>query len=131
MRRPSPRPWIAVAVALSSAAGLWLAQPPAVAAGPAAGDPAKGQAVYMANCMACHGAAADGKGPAAAALKPRPTDFSSAAWWAGKDDARVKAAIKSGKPGTAMMPFAQLSNDDLSHLVAFLRTKVQPGSAAP
>lgn len=100
------------------------------AAWAAGADPAKGQSIYMANCMACHGTKADGNGPAAAALKPKPTDFTSAAWWAGKDDKRVTAAIKTGKPGTAMMPFAQLSDEDLAHLVAFLKSKKAP-TASP
>jgi high-affinity iron transporter len=127
MSSPDLRLWITAPLALLGLGLALLGQPPAQAAGTAAAaDPVKGQAVYMANCMACHGAAADGNGPAAAALKPRPTNFSSAAWWEGKDDARVRSAIKSGKPGTAMMPFSQLSNDDLTHLVAFLRTKIKP-----
>lgn len=129
MPRPAARRWpLALVAAPLAALALALSSPQrAVAAGGAAeGDPTKGQAVYMANCMACHGVQADGAGPAAAALKPRPTDFTAAAWWEGKSDARVKSAIKSGKPGTAMMPFSQLSNDDLSHLVAFLRSKRAP-----
>lgn len=100
---------------------LVLAAPPAARA--AGADAARGQSIYMANCMACHGVQADGAGPAAAALKPKPTDFTSATWWTGKDDKRVMASIKTGKPGTAMMPFGQLTDDDLAHLLAFLKTK--------
>ena len=88
-----------------------------------AGDATAGQAVYMANCMACHGQKADGNGPASAALQPKPTDFTSAAYWSGTSDAAIKSAIKSGSPGTSMMGFAQLSDSDLNNVVAFLKTK--------
>ena len=89
----------------------------------AGGDATKGEAIYTANCMACHGQKADGKGPAAAALKPRPTDFTKADWWSGHDDGAIKALIKSGKPGTSMMGFPQLNDKQLDDLVAWMRSK--------
>ena len=88
-----------------------------------AADAAKGKQVYMANCMACHGAKADGKGPAAGAMSPKPTDFSKAAYWSGKSDDDVEARIKAGVPGTGMMAFTRLSDSDLANVVAFLRTQ--------
>ncbi|MCK6506210.1 cytochrome c [Myxococcota bacterium] len=88
-----------------------------------AADLAAGQKVYMANCMACHGISADGKGPAAASLQPPPADFTSPSFWASRDTAKVKSVIKTGKPGTPMMPFTQLSDQDLENLVAFLESK--------
>lgn len=88
-----------------------------------AADLAAGQKVYMANCMACHGISADGKGPAAASLQPPPADFTSPSFWASRDAAKVKSVIKTGKPGTPMMPFTQLSDQDLDNLVAFLESK--------
>ena len=88
-----------------------------------AADLTAGQKVYMANCMACHGISADGKGPAAASLQPPPADFTSPSFWASRDAAKVKSVIKTGKPGTTMMPFTQLSEQDLENLVAFLESK--------
>lgn len=95
----------------------------ALSSAASAADAAAGKRTYSASCTACHGAAADGKGPAAAALKPAPADFTSAAFWAGRDDESVKVVIKAGKPGTSMMAFSQLSDADLDNLVAYLRTK--------
>lgn len=86
-------------------------------------DTAAGERIYVANCMACHGMEGDGKGPAAAALQPPPADFTAASFWEGRTDDQLKSIIKSGKPGTSMMPFANLSDTDLSNLVAFLKTK--------
>ena len=88
-----------------------------------AGDATAGQSVYLANCMACHGANADGNGPAAMALQPAPTDFTSAAFWAGKTNADLKNAIRSGSPGTSMMAFAQLTDTQVEDIIAFLKTK--------
>jgi mono/diheme cytochrome c family protein len=93
----------------------------------AEGDAVNGQKVYQANCVACHGAKADGNGPAAAALRPPPADFTSAAFWEGRSDAKVKATIRSGKPGTPMMAYGQLSDAALADVVAFLRSKAQTG----
>ncbi len=92
------------------------------------GDSSRGKTLYQANCLACHGAKADGKGPAAAALSPRPTDFTSAEWWSGKSNASVADTIRTGKPGTSMMAFAQLSDEDLTDLTAYLRSRTGGGA---
>ena len=86
-----------------------------------AGDATKGKTTYSANCMACHGDKADGNGPAAMALDPKPADFTDAAFWSGKTDEDVKQVIKSGKPGTTMAPFPQLTDEQLADVVAYLR----------
>ncbi|MFT5683971.1 MAG: high-affinity iron transporter [Myxococcota bacterium] len=88
-----------------------------------AGDAAAGKSVYQANCMACHGTNADGKGPAAMALQPGPTDFTSATFWAGKSGDDLKKSIRAGSPGTSMMAFSQLSDGQIDDIVAFLETK--------
>ena len=86
-------------------------------------DSAAGQRIYMSNCMACHGEKADGKGPAAAALNPRPANFTDPVFWSTRSDAQIKAVILGGKPGTAMMSFAQIKGADLDALVGWLRAR--------
>jgi high-affinity iron transporter len=88
----------------------------------AAGDVVKGRTLYNASCMACHGMKGDGKGPAAAALSPRPTDFTAPAFWTGRTDEALKASVRAGKPGTAMMPFSRLSEADLDDISTYLRS---------
>lgn len=88
----------------------------------AAGEAGAGKALYAANCTACHGVNGDGKGPAAIALNPKPTDFTTATFWAGRTDAQVAGSIRSGRAGTAMTGFTQLSETDVDNLVAYLRT---------
>lgn len=85
-------------------------------------DSAAGKEIYERNCLACHGAKGGGDGPAARALRPAPTAFNAAAFWADTTDAKVKASIKTGRPGTSMMAFGSLTDAQLNDLVAYLRT---------
>jgi len=84
----------------------------------------EGRSTYVAKCQACHGPEGKGDGPAARALPKPPRDFSSAAFWKGLTDAKLKATISQGKPGTAMRGFA-MNEAQLDSLVAYLRT-LQP-----
>ncbi|MGB0641609.1 MAG: c-type cytochrome [Myxococcota bacterium] len=93
----------------------------ALVSGPAMADAAKGATLYQANCSACHGAELDGNGPAGAALQPKPVSFKDKAFWASRDDKAIKASIKNGKPGTAMMAFAHLPDADIDAIVAYMR----------
>ena len=81
-----------------------------------------GKLVYERNCRACHGASGAGDGPAARALRPAPTAFNTTAYWSRTKDGDVKAAIRKGRPGTSMMAFESLSDEQLVDIVAYLRT---------
>ena len=96
-----------------------------------AADPAAGKVLYSASCTACHGVKGDGKGPAAVALKPKPTDFTAAAFWPGKTDDQLATAIRAGRPGTSMSPFTELSDAEVADLVAYVRTFGTQPAAAP
>jgi high-affinity iron transporter len=87
-----------------------------------AADAERGKQVYTANCMACHGTQGNGQGPAAMALTPKPSDFTQAAFWDGRSDEALARAIKTGKPGTSMAPFPQLTEKDMASLVVYLKT---------
>jgi cytochrome c oxidase cbb3-type subunit 2 len=87
------------------------------------GSARRGATLYQGSCMACHGVNADGNGPAAGAMTPRPTNLAAASYWKERTDAQVAATIRSGSPGTSMMPFAHLSEEQVSDLVVFLKTK--------
>jgi mono/diheme cytochrome c family protein len=77
---------------------------------------------YLAYCASCHGANGDGRGIAAGRLAPAPRDFRNPAWMAGQTDERLADAIRAGRPGTAMPPFATLlSQEQIAQLVAYLR----------
>ena len=88
-----------------------------------AGDAAKGQDLYSSRCMFCHGAAGKGDGPAGAALKPPPTNFTSADYWKTAKLETMKEVIVNGKPGTAMVAFkSSVSPEQIDDLVAYLQT---------
>lgn len=116
----TPRALPAAFVALSMIGlSLWANQ--ASAEAPAV-DAAAGKQLYDRNCLACHGAAGAGDGPASRALRPPPTAFNTAAFWTDKKPAEVKAAIRSGRPGTSMMAFGSLDDAELNNVVAYLRS---------
>ncbi|HET8720392.1 MAG TPA: cytochrome c [Nitrospira sp.] len=88
--------------------------------GNAAGDPAKGKAVYDKYCVACHGVQGKGDGPAGRMLKPPAADLTSALSTK-KPEAELKQVIENGKPGTAMGPWkGQLSAAEMNDLMQYV-----------
>lgn len=88
-------------------------------------DVEKGRQIFQANCAACHGANADGKGAAAAALTPHPRDFTDpkARWTRSREPLDIYKTLAEGSPGTAMVGFANnLSVQDRWALVHYLGT---------
>ncbi|MCW5666176.1 MAG: c-type cytochrome [Piscinibacter sp.] len=74
-----------------------------------------GRRVYNARCYFCHGYSGDAKTVAAAMLNPAPRDFTAAR---GLDEARIVAALRSGRPGSAMASFEGLLSEAEMHAVA-------------
>jgi|GEM_PF-751221 len=78
-------------------------------------DAAKGLRLYNANCMACH--QKDGLGKAGLAPSIRNRDFLAIA-----SDAFIEKTITQGRAGTAMIPRADLAGEQVSHIIAYLRS---------
>ena len=57
-------------------------------------DPITGK--YNQFCVPCHGSEGKGDGLGAAALNPKPRNFSDKAWQKSADDARIAKVIKEG-----------------------------------
>ncbi len=70
---------------------------PAKAANPAAAKEAA--AIFKTTCTPCHGATGKGDGVAAAALNPKPRNFSDPAWQKAAKDADLSAIILKGGLG--------------------------------
>lgn len=103
--------------ALRSRAGLLAAVAAScLLATPAlADDAAKTEAdsIWKTRCVSCHGDSGKGNGAAAAALQPKPRDFSSAAWQKSvTDDHIAKVIVEGGQAvGLSMM---MTGNSDLA-----------------
>ena len=88
-----------------------------------AADPASAAAaLYKAECLTCHGAKGDGKGPAAIALKPKPPSFADPGFWVTRTDVAVGNGIRNGKVGTGMPAWPNLSEAELAELVKYLHS---------
>jgi mono/diheme cytochrome c family protein len=82
------------------------------------------KALYEQSCTKCHGA--DGKGDTKMGKKMNVRDYSDAKVQADlKDDAAIKSlkeGLKDADGKVQMKPFADLSDDDIKGLVAYMRT---------
>jgi len=96
---------------------------------------ARGEAVFKAQCIACHGEKADGKGPAAVAFTPGPRDFTdpTAKWTVGREPAQIHETVSKGIAGTGMAGFAAALTPeqlwDVTHYIGSLPGVA--GAAAP
>ena len=87
---------------------------------------AAGQKSYVKFCVPCHGVSGHGDGPAGAALKPRPRDFTSSKNLKSQNDGEVFEVIKDGGASeklSAMMPAwgGTLNKTQIWQLVAYVR----------
>lgn len=78
-------------------------------------------------CAPCHGESGKGDGPGAAALTPKPRDYTNAAWQDGVKDEDIKKTIVSGGAAVGKSPIMPASPDldgkpELDGLVAYIRT---------
>lgn len=73
-------------------------------------------------CMNCHGTRGDGNGPAGLGLMPPPRNFTCGATMKDIPDGQLFWVIKNGSPGTGMMPFSGLSDDEVWQLIRYIRT---------
>lgn len=106
--------------------GKWgatvLAAAPAVAVASAEDDnkvftlaeaKAKGEKIYAANCVACH--QPNGKG-----MPPAFPSLAGSKIVLGSSDQQI-GIVLNGKPGTAMQPFARLSNSEIAAVITFTK----------
>ena len=88
------------------------------------GDREAGRALYNSRCWHCHGPTGRGNGPAAAALKPKPADFTDPDLVVARTGSRLYRVLTAGVPGTAMAP-QDLTEKEKFDLIAYLRSLVQ------
>ncbi|MBA3392172.1 MAG: c-type cytochrome [Deltaproteobacteria bacterium] len=105
--------------------------------GPASPRALPGWPLYERYCVACHGAAGDGRGPGAPYTKGRPRDLVNGdyAWRSTPigqppTDDDLRATLRHGAPGTSMPGFA-LSPAQLDDLVAVVKAFAPARFATP
>jgi mono/diheme cytochrome c family protein len=97
---------------------------------------ATGKQLYGNYCASCHGEQGDGNGPAARYLYPKPRDFGEAKFRLAStvnaipSDQDLLHVITRGMPGSAMFPFAHLSEADRKALVVYVRHLTQTAFVA-
>jgi caa(3)-type oxidase subunit IV len=82
---------------------------------------------FATSCSPCHGAGGAGDGAAAAALNPKPANFTDPAFWSSRGDAEVFKAIREGGAAvgrSASMPpwGTMLDSTKTAAMVAYLHT---------
>jgi mono/diheme cytochrome c family protein len=112
-----------VVVAVAAAQGPWTA-PPAEKAkkspvAPSAKVVEQGKKLAQVNCVSCHGARGKGDGAAAAALNPKPADWTSTKIQS-ETDGELFWKITTGRG--PMPPWRHLSENDRWALVRYIRT---------
>ena len=83
--------------------------------------------LFAARCGVCHGASGKGDGPGAAALVPKPRDYTNKEWQASVTDEQLKKVIVSGGAAVGKSPAMPASPDldgkpELDALVAIVRS---------
>lgn len=90
------------------------------AASTGAGDAAKGEVVYKARCVLCHGTEGRGDGVGAAALNPKPRNHHDQTYMHSRTDAQLLEVIHNGK---GQMPAwkSVLSEEEMKNVLAYVR----------
>ncbi|MCU0701176.1 MAG: cytochrome c [Myxococcaceae bacterium] len=100
------------------------------------GDAAKGQVKFKELCVSCHGEKGAGDGAAAAALNPKPANFTDAKRAAEVTDEYIYNMIKEGGAAngkSALMASwkGALNEAQLMDVAAYVRSLSKGGAAAP
>ena len=73
-------------------------------------------------CKQCHGENGDGNGPMGAALNPHPRNFTCGETMQDISDGQMFWIIKNGSPGTGMMAFTGMPDNQIWQLIQYIRT---------
>ena len=72
-------------------------------------------------CKFCHGVSGDGKGPMARGFDPPPRDFTCSETINGVPDGQLYWIIKNGSPGTKMLAYKSLKDEQIWQILLYVR----------
>ncbi len=90
-----------------------------------------GSKLYQQNCITCHGNAGRGDGPAGAGLDPKPANFHDPDLVWNSAPYKFYNTIRLGVPGTGMIAFPQLSDNEVWAVAYYLKSLPYEGATAP
>ena len=107
--------------------GLLVFLAPAFGLAQTKGDAKAGKTKYDTLCVGCHGATGKGDGSAAAALNPKPLDFTNCKEMGKISDDTLHKTVKGGGQAvnkSPMMPAwgASLNDQQIRDVVSYVRT---------
>jgi mono/diheme cytochrome c family protein len=84
---------------------------------------AKGETLFKANCVSCHGESGMGDGPTAATLNPKPRNFhSDQGWINGRKISQMYKTLQEGIAKSGMASYNYMPAEDRFDLIHFVRT---------
>ena len=94
---------------------------------PAADPKAEAEQIFTQRCSVCHGMSGQGDGPGAAALNPKPRNYTDAAWQASVTDDQIAKTIVEGGAAVGKSPLMAPNVDlkDKADTVKALVAKVR------
>jgi mono/diheme cytochrome c family protein len=86
----------------------------------------KGKMLYQVKakplpCKHCHGLSGDGMGPMARGFDPPPRDFTCEKTIGGVPDGQLFWIIQNGSPGTGMLAFNGLKDEQIWQVILYIR----------
>lgn len=93
----------------------------------AQGSPERGKDLYAKHCAGCHGPAGKGDGPAAAAINPKPTDFTNKAYMSALKDQYLFDLVQKGGAALGKSPLiipfgSKLKDGEIRDVIAYVKT---------
>lgn len=90
----------------------------------------KGKMLFMTRakpmaCKLCHGVSGDGKGPMARGFDPPPRNFTCSETINGVPDGQLFWIIKNGSPGTGMLAYKSMKDEQIWQILLYVRQLAQ------
>lgn len=89
----------------------------------------KGKGLFVTYCQSCHGPKGEGDGPMGTYLNPKPRNFITETFKQGNKPEQIFQTLGKGVPGSAMVAFVNLPEEDrwaLAHYVVELQKQGKP-----